>query len=307
MSEPSRKFAQRAIQRLVTPVAKFYFRAGLGYGDYESAAKRAFLAAAIQLARARGEDKPTQAHIAAVTGFTLPEVSRLMKAREDHSAPRHDRRARAARVLDGLWEDPDFLDALRRPLPLKVRGPVPSVVTAVKRYAGTQRARPILRELLLGKAMRRLKNGRYKAVKRSCTSVPGDKVSFDLMTQDVGGHLSAGFENLDFAGEERHLIRSVLSAELDPDEANKVLFPRLRDSGQVFIEGATETLAHPRYKPKGGKRDRKMMRIRVSIQVTRELGSEPARSADAAAVTPSGPRGKTRSRAKLRSSEGGVD
>lgn len=246
-----RKAAAHATRKVIKPVAKVHLASNLKWADFEEAARKAFVAAAIQQARENG-DQPNDSEIATLIGWLRAEVRRVRSLSDEDAPGEPDSGARAQRVLDGWWSDADFHGA-GVPLELPKRGPIPSVVSLVKRYASTdQRPEAILRELLRAGAVRRLDDGRYKVLRKTCINVPGDPRGLTRLANDVSLQLRAGVENIEHPELEPHCMGTVSVENLDPEHA-RILMARFEEDVRVLSESIRRTLNHERYKVAPGK------------------------------------------------------
>ena len=246
-----RKAAAHATRKVIKPVAKVHLTSSLKWSDFEEAARRAFVAAAVQQARENG-DQPTDSEIATLIGWTRAEVRRVRSLSEEDLSSEPDSGARAQRVLDGWWADAEFHEASGIPLALRKRGPVPSVVSLVKRYASTdQRPDAILRELLRSGAVRRLDDGRYRVLRKSCINVPGDPRGLTRLANDASLQLRAGVENIEHPELEPHSVSTVSVEGLDPEHA-RILMIRFEEDVRVLAESINRTLSHERYRAARG-------------------------------------------------------
>jgi len=246
-----RKAAAHATRKVVRPVAKIHLSSNLKWGDFEEASRKAFVAAAIRQARENG-DHPTDSQIATLIGWSRAEVRRVRSLSEDDVSSETDSGAKAQRVLDGWWSDAEFHDA-GAPLDLRKRGPVPSVVSLVRRYASTdQRPEAILRELLRAGAVRRLDDGRYKVLRKTCINAPGDPRSLARLANSVNLHLRSGVENIEHPELEPHSLSTVSAENIDPEHA-RILMIRLEEDVRILRESISRTLNNERYKVGPGK------------------------------------------------------
>jgi hypothetical protein len=120
---------------------------GVSASTLKELSLRAYVQAACE-ATAKTGRKPNKAVIAAMTGLSRVEVTRLLEA----SAQQHDQPlpspSRATRVLDGWRSDPEFNGVAGEPLPLPLRGRAMSFEVLVRRYSGDMTPQAMLRELM---------------------------------------------------------------------------------------------------------------------------------------------------------------
>jgi hypothetical protein len=225
MTDTLKSAVRAAVLRLLDPLVKWLLAAGMGVGDFVSLVKIAYVRAAREEGQLPGAERatPNISRIALLTGLTRAEVASLLA---DETAERpHDvgRRQRAERVLSGWWNDSTFQDRLGEPAILSIRGSKRSFAALVERYVGGNwRVRTILDELLRVRAVRRLPDGRLKALSRTYATVRWDPAGVAAFGEQVAGLCATLLHNLNFP-DRPHTVRRVLNARLNP-----LYVPRLR-------------------------------------------------------------------------------
>lgn len=129
------------------PLAHLCIKAGLGVAEIHLALKLACIEAAAE--KAKIANRLNHSRISAITGLTRKEVRSLepLLARQDLPQTAARAKHRAARVLQGWREDPEFLSARGAPMHLKVRGSGTTFYTLARRYGGDVTPLSILQEL----------------------------------------------------------------------------------------------------------------------------------------------------------------
>jgi hypothetical protein len=266
MSDARQSVVRDTALDVLRPLAELLLGARMGVGDFVAWAKLAYVQAAVEQARKAGERKrPNVSRIAVETGLTRGEVAAMLRQRQGKPPPFRRGRARAERVLSGWWHDPEFQGVDGKPVPLMMRGSLPSMVTLVERYSGTRRAAPVVEELLRAQAVCRLDDGRYQAVKKTCVNIPWDKQSLAELGLQLGQHFDALLHNLRNP-DEPCFARFVQSGEIDPLHA-RVLLRDLKTDAEIFLESAGDRLAQQLYAAKGYTRSNKARQFTVAIQV----------------------------------------
>lgn len=218
MSESLKGAIRSAVLRLLDPLVKWLLAAGVGVGDFLTLVKIAYVRAARDQALERGAEpaRPNVSRIALVTGLTRAEVASILTS--EHAERPHDlkRRQRAERVLSGWWNDSAFQDERGEPAVLPLRGSRRSFAALVQQYSGgTWRVRLILEELLRVGAVRRLPDGRLKALSRTYATVRWDPEGVMAFGEQVSELCATLLHNLNFP-DRAHLVRRVLNARLIP-------------------------------------------------------------------------------------------
>lgn len=137
---------QKAVTCVLRPLVRLLLRHGVSHAEFSNWAKQAYVD---QAAEHFGLDnkQPTVSRIAIVTGINRKEVKRIreLPAEVDTGVSKHNR---AVRVVTGWLQDPEFLDASKRPRVLGYGDATDSFNQLVKRHGGDVPARAMLDELL---------------------------------------------------------------------------------------------------------------------------------------------------------------
>src|SRR5579862_45231 len=245
MSESLKAAVRLAVLRLLDPLVKWLIEAGLGVGDLISLVKIAYVRAAREQGRAAGGEakRPNVSRISVVTGLTRLEVAHILAT--GAADPVYDRgRQRVERVLTGWWNDAAFQDAAGYPAALPIRGGRRSFAGLVERYSGERwLVATILEELLRVKAVRRLPDGRVRAVSRSYATVSWDPAGVEAFGEQLGEHCQTLLHNLKNPADAR-CVRRVLNARLAPRYV-PMLVRDLEEQAQGFADAADDALNDP--------------------------------------------------------------
>lgn len=276
MSKDIHSAVSAATLTLLKPLARFLLEARLGVGELAALARRAYVQAAVQNAAAAGTHRANVSRIAAATGLTRVEVAALLA--EERGAPPRERRGRvrAERVLLGWWNDPAFQDASGAPQRLKRKGPGASFASLVKRYSGdSHNAAAILDELLRSQAVREWEDGSLEALSRTCANVSWDSEGIAALGEELAEHFETLLYNLKNPDRPR-FARRVVCGYLDAYAA-RVVIPEIAEQAGIFLEGAQDSLDHPRYSTRGKGSAARGLKVTVAVQVF----EEPATKAEA--------------------------
>jgi Family of unknown function (DUF6502) len=245
MSESLKTAVRLAVLRLLDPLVKWLIEAGLGVGDLVALVKIAYVRAARELGRTGGGEaqRPNVSRIAVITGLTRIEVTQILAT--GAANPVYDRgRQRAERVLSGWWNDAAFQDPSGHPAVLPVRGSKRSFAALVERYSGERwLVATILEELLRVGAVRRLPDGKVRAVSRTFATVSWDREGVLAFGEQLSEHCATLLHNLKHPAHARY-IRRVLNARLDPRYV-PMLVRDLEEQAQGFADGADDALNDP--------------------------------------------------------------
>jgi Family of unknown function (DUF6502) len=132
-----------ALVEFLEEFAKYMISSGVSLAEFQSAAKTAFLQAALGRARLRNS-RVNQSALAAITGLNRSQVRALLHEWEDGPTPQS---SRLSEVLDAWQFDPQFLSAAEAELRLPIRGDQGSFSALVQKYCGDVSYRALLAEL----------------------------------------------------------------------------------------------------------------------------------------------------------------
>jgi hypothetical protein len=162
VSSASRSLASKFAFVVAKRLASVLLPIGFGAGDFIGAAKAAFVEAAADQIRKRG-DRPSAARIAIVTGLSRAEVGKIRL--HDDLSPRPFAEQRTERVMHGWFSDSRYVDSNGGPRPLVMTGPG-SFDELVRKYSGDIPRRAVLEELIAGGMAEVDHSGLVKALRR---------------------------------------------------------------------------------------------------------------------------------------------
>jgi len=117
------------------PLARIFLRFGKGYREFSELSKAAFVVVAAEDYGVHG--RPTNvSRIAAMTGLTRKEVSRIRKRIDEHKATATDRGTPLQEVISAWRSVAEFLDANGEPAILPLTGKRGSFRSLIRQFAG---------------------------------------------------------------------------------------------------------------------------------------------------------------------------
>ena len=136
---------QKAVTRVLAPLARLLLRHGVSHAEFANWAKQAYVGAAAEHFGIGGKP-PSVSRIAIVTGINRKEVKRIrdLPAEVDTGVSKHNR---AVRVVTGWLQDREFLTARGRPRVLSYGDADDGFNRLVRRHGGDVPARAMLDEL----------------------------------------------------------------------------------------------------------------------------------------------------------------
>ena len=132
-----------ALVEFLTEFAKYMISSGVSLAEFQSAARAAFLQAAMSRARLRNS-RVNQSALAAITGLNRSQVRSVLQELEDGPTPQS---SRLVEVLDAWQSDPQFASAAGTELRLPIRGDRRSFSVLVQKYCGDVSYKALLVEL----------------------------------------------------------------------------------------------------------------------------------------------------------------
>ncbi len=164
---------------LLRPLARLFLRFGRGYREYSELSKTAFVSVASEDYGVHG--RPTNvSRIAAMTGLTRKEISRIRSRLERGEGALIDRHTPVREVIDAWRSKDEFLDADGDPAVLPLDGENGSFRSLIKQYAGDIPEGAMKTELQRIGAVQ-CENGRYKLLPEdSDRLVPEEELAAEL-------------------------------------------------------------------------------------------------------------------------------
>jgi hypothetical protein len=148
-----------------------------------------------------------------------------------------------------------------------------SFTNLAKRYSGDQHNfKSILNELLDSKAVVSHGDGTIEAVRRSCVNVGWDPDGISALGEELAEHFETGLYNLKNPDNPR-LSHRVVCSHLDADAA-RVVIPGLSEEVKLLMEGAQDTLLHPKHLARSKIARAKARKFAIAVYFFQEPSSE---------------------------------
>jgi hypothetical protein len=187
---------QRALYRILRPLARLLLRNGIPFAEFAELMKRAYVDAALEDFSDKRK-KPTDSRAAVTTGLTRKEVK---KQREiltgdpgESSSVRHENRA--SRVVSGWVHDPDFQASDGEPAQLSFDGAL-SFSELVRRYSGDMTPRAVLEELVRVGVVAENGSGHLELRMRAYVPAGDSKEMLQIFGEDVSDLIATIDHNL---------------------------------------------------------------------------------------------------------------
>ena len=135
MQDPNKNKLNTTFLMLLQPLARLFLRLGRGYREFSDLSKAAFVVVASEDYGVHG--RPTNvSRIAAMTGLTRKEISRIRARIENHEAAITERATPLQEVVFAWRSTDEFLDKNGEPAALTLDGGCGSFQSLVKQFAG---------------------------------------------------------------------------------------------------------------------------------------------------------------------------
>ncbi|MEE4661855.1 MAG: DUF6502 family protein [Halieaceae bacterium] len=200
-----------AVFRLMRPLARVMLRHGMAYGSFAELARKAYVDEALAILRGSGK-RASISSVAAMTGLTRKEASRLASLDLDSSEEADQRYNRAVRVISAWVVDPRFQgrDGQPKPLPLEGDG---SFAELVKDFSGDVPTAAMLTTLESSGTVQ-VRDNQVELLRKAYVPTQTPVASLNILGKDTAELLSTIDHNLGAAPEQRVFQRKVSNASL---------------------------------------------------------------------------------------------
>lgn len=204
-----------ALRKVLTPLVRVMIRYGFSYGTFSEIARSVFVEQAYKQLQ-RENQKPTASAVSALTGLSRKEVSRLSKGGDAELVETEQKRNRAAQVMSGWSNDPDFSNQ-GQPKILPLTGESGSFAELVRRYGSDVTASSILALLIRNGAV---ENGDTTVRLLSDAYIPmGTPIErLEILGTDANELITTIAHNIDAAPDQRVFQRKVSVDQLSADD-----------------------------------------------------------------------------------------
>lgn len=151
---------------LLLPVVRFLLKHGVTWDEFGEMSKEAYVTVARDDHGIQG--RPTNnSRVAMLTGLSRREVARIRdRLLEGEDGAESLQGSRISRILSGWHSDNEFIDDHGEPNDLPMTGPMGSLSSLLKRYAGDLPHGAIRKEMQQRRLIVELGNGQMKVLKR---------------------------------------------------------------------------------------------------------------------------------------------
>ncbi len=220
MSSHIEKTINAALGKILRPLAKLLLRNGIAYGSFTEIARRVFVEVAFADFVLPGK-KQTVSRVAALTGLTRKEVSRIRGSEPDDDIIASQKYNRAIRVISGWNNDPAYTDKTGTPLVLSMNSLQTSFATLVKTYSGDIPTKAMLKVLVSSGSVEENEDGTVSLIKSAYipSGDPADKIN--ILGTDARELISTIDHNITSSPEDLRFQRKVSYSNIPPEAAKE--------------------------------------------------------------------------------------
>jgi hypothetical protein len=161
--------ARKALLQLLEPLSAFAIDAGLSVAEMCQLIREAAVKS-VAMSQLEASQRINKSGIAATTGISRAEISRILKQHIAHDNRENNRRQQSTNRILARWHDkPKFTDINGQPAVLKLYGRGATFESLVRLYGRGLPTRAILDELLRARAIEVLPGQRIRA--NACASI----------------------------------------------------------------------------------------------------------------------------------------
>jgi len=252
-----------ALARVLEPVARLAVAKGLPFTISQELLRRAYVKAAQHANGATG--RPTVSRIAAATGLTRREVTRLA---EEMPVATAQRPSAATQIFTAWLGNPKLRDRRGQPKPLRRQGPAPSFDALAQSITRDLHSRTLLDELCrLGLVRHDIETDLVHLQQEGFVPRDDEARMLAFLGHNVGDHLAASVANV-LQDERRHFEQAVFADELSEasiDIAKKLVNAQWRALMAALVPELEALVEADRQAPAAGRRKRADRRIRVGL------------------------------------------
>ena len=235
MNDNTKSATQNAFRLLLRPIASMALKCGMTWKEFSDLSKSIFVQAATNEYGINGRlTNISRASI--LTGISRKEIKRQRDLLLAEVPQKRGKTTDATRVLSGWHQDPTYLDANSKPMPLVEVGEGPSFESLCHRYGGDIPMRTMLKELIKTKAVERHPDGRISAIRRYYQPAVHDDENLRWAASLITDLVETMNNNVFL--DDRNLPRFGRKADNDqiPMSAIPEFRQHLAERGQAFLE-----------------------------------------------------------------------
>lgn len=215
-------------ERIFLPLARIWLRYGLNAYEVTEILRWAMTHTALNdsefVVDGRQVYKQTVSHAAVRTGIPRRIVDELSRQKRPDLGAVTAKYHRAARVLSGWRQDPEFLDDQGLPLvlPLRAKGNEPSFDKLAMRYGRDVPARAVADELIQTGNAEKLPGRKIRLLTEAYTGVAHSPADIEILTKIAEDFMDSLAKSLNPDCKQRPRFREVFYEQIPAEESGKV-------------------------------------------------------------------------------------
>jgi len=229
---------QKAVTRVLSPLARLLLRHGVSHAEFVSWAKQAYVKEATEHFGIDGKT-PTVSRTSIVTGINRKEVKRILDLPDDVKAG-INKHNRAVRVVTGWLQDDQFHNKGGEPASLTYGDNDDSFNLLVKQYGGDVPARALLDELVRVGTVE-LNDNKVKLVTKGYVPHESEEAMLDVFATSATDLLNTLDHNI--SGEEKRRLQMSVAYDNISSEALAEFKKLSADKALKLLREFDKTLA----------------------------------------------------------------
>lgn len=232
-TEQTYKVLSTTLTRLLRPLVRLMLRNGVTFQAFTELVKVLFVDVAAKEFLIAGR-KQSDSRISVITGLTRKEVKRITQADPPDDVETFVRYNRAARVISGWIQDPDFIDRHGNPRDIPIDGNKPHFAELVRRYSGDAPARAVLDELERVGAVARMGSNKLTLLTRAYVPQTDDAEKIAILGVTTGNLIDTIEQNFWGFRDEPLFQRSIADRKISAAHAAEFHLLARRKSQQIL-------------------------------------------------------------------------
>ncbi len=226
----------KGCRHFLRPIVRFLLRHGVTWDEFSEVSKDMYVDVARSDYGLQG--RPTNnSRVAIMTGLSRHEVARVRDRLIDESDDFTTRRGnRISQILTGWHVDEEFTDDKGQPKDLPSTGPLGSLSSLLKRYAGDLPHGALRKEMLQQGLVEELQDGRLKVLKRDYTYTHLDPEIVNQMSVSLHDHAATLDHNLNDARKTPARFEGVADNARISSRSAKTFMKLVETRGMDFLQ-----------------------------------------------------------------------
>jgi Family of unknown function (DUF6502) len=265
-------------RRILHPLVRILVRFGVSAGEFKAIVDSVYAHAGSEYLAEQGE-RATYSKLAVITGINRAFLPAILANPQNEFHPRSNTQLhRAARVLNGWYDDKLFQTGLGDPALLPIDGERRSFRQLVELYSGGVYHQTILSELERVGAIRLVSGGRVKAMRRNPVSGGVNLESMLTTAETAGDMLNTLEHNLTSPAGEQLPVRTLIG-NIDP-RALPLFRTQLEKRADGLLEVIDLFMRLHGPEPRSADQGNASVEVGAAVMAIRRTSPQPGESRD---------------------------